>query len=137
MLILQIQSYQKQNPNQTSTLTLDQGSITIGRDITNDWSLADPDRVLSKRHCRIEYRDGSYFVTDTSTNGVFVNASTNVVGRDNSVPINAGDMIRMGDYEISVAIENIQPSSAIPDLPPSAVLPEPMVQPPRLHRQLT
>ena len=122
MLILQIQSYQKQSPNQTSTLTLDQGSITIGRDITNDWSLSDPDRVLSKRHCRIECRDGSYFLTDTSTNGVFVNAAANAVGRDNSVSINPGDMIRIGDYEIGASIENVQPSPVQPVSPVSPVV---------------
>ena len=127
MLILQIQSYQKQSPNQTSTLTLDQGSITIGRDITNDWSLSDPDRVLSKRHCRIECRDGSYFLTDTSTNGVFVNAAANAVGRDNSVSINPGDMIRIGDYEIGASIENVQPS---PVMPVSPVSPAPSMPPP-------
>jgi type VI secretion system protein len=127
VLILQIQSYQKQSPNQTSTLTLDQGSITIGRDITNDWSLSDPDRVLSKRHCRIECRDGSYFLTDTSTNGVFVNAAASAVGRDNSVPINPGDMIRIGDYEIGASIENVQPS---PVMPVSPVSPAPSMPPP-------
>lgn len=136
MLILQIQSYQKQSPNQTNTLTLDQGGITIGRDITNDWSLSDPDRVLSKRHCRIECKEGSYFLTDTSTNGVFVNAAASAVGRDNSVVINQGDMIRMGDYEISVSIESVQPSPeispVIPDMPASAAPPppEPSTPPP-------
>jgi type VI secretion system protein len=132
VLILQIQSYQKQSPNQTSTLTLDQGSITIGRDITNDWSLSDPDRVLSKRHCRIECRDGSYFLTDTSTNGVFVNALPNEIGRDNSVVINSGDVIRMGDYEIGASIENVQPSPVIPPLPVSPVANAPIMPPPPL-----
>jgi type VI secretion system protein len=132
VLILQIQSYQKQSPNQSSTLTLNQGNITIGRDITNDWSLSDPDRVLSKRHCRIECRDGSYFLTDTSTNGVFVNAAANAVGRDNSVPINPGDIIRIGDYEIGASIENVKPSPLIPTMPVSVTPSMPPPPPPPL-----
>ena len=42
---------------------------TIGRSGTNDWVLPDPDRYISGKHARIEYRAGSYWLTDTSSNG--------------------------------------------------------------------
>ncbi len=46
---------------------------TIGRGSTCDWSLPDPQRHISSRHCEIKFRDGAYWLTDTSTNGTFVN----------------------------------------------------------------
>ena len=46
---------------------------TIGRAPDNDWVLPDPKRVVSGHHCEIEYRNGAYWIKDTSTNGVFVN----------------------------------------------------------------
>ena len=46
---------------------------TIGRSPDNDWVLSDPKRIISGHHCDIVYRGGSYWLRDTSTNGVFVN----------------------------------------------------------------
>ncbi len=45
----------------------------IGRAHDNDWVLPDPQRYLSAHHARVQFRDGTYFLIDTSTNGVFVN----------------------------------------------------------------
>ena len=46
---------------------------TIGRSLESDWVLPDGQRYLSSRHASIDYRSGSYYVVDTSTNGVYVN----------------------------------------------------------------
>ncbi len=48
---------------------------TIGRAPDNDWILPDPKRLVSGHHCDIEYRGGGYWLTDKSTNGVYVNES--------------------------------------------------------------
>ena len=103
-LTLTITSYQRLSPGQKAQQELDQGSLRIGRASDNDWVLADPEMVLSKHHCTVEWRDGGYFLTDTSTNGVFVNRSEQRLGRGNSVELNDGDMVELGDFEIAVAI---------------------------------
>ena len=38
-----------------------------------DWLLPDPDHFISGHHAAIDYRDGGFFLRDTSTNGVYVN----------------------------------------------------------------
>ena len=78
---------------------------TIGRSLESDWVLPDAQRYLSSRHASIDYRSGSYYVIDTSTNGVFVNGAEQPVGRGNPQRLFDGDRIRLGEYELSVEIE--------------------------------
>jgi type VI secretion system protein ImpJ len=85
--------------------TIEQGAITIGRGVDNDWVLPDPERIVSNRHCTIQYRDGEYFITDTSTNGVFVNHSEDRIERGESLKLHDHDHLSLGSYEFLVRIE--------------------------------
>jgi type VI secretion system protein len=78
---------------------------TIGRSLESDWVLPDGQRYLSSRHASIDYRSGSYYVVDSSTNGVYVNDAEQPVGRGNPQRLFSGDRIRIGEYEMSVEIE--------------------------------
>jgi len=103
-LTLTITSYQRLSPGQEVTKVLDRQGIDIGRGPDNDWLLPDPERVLSGKHCAIAYRDGGYYLTDTSTNGVFINQSEERLGKGNTAQLNDGDELILGDYEIQVNI---------------------------------
>ena len=93
-----------------------QSQFSIGRATDNDWVLDDPDMVLSRRHCVIEVKDGAYYLTDTSANGVYINHDGQPLGRNNSVRLNHGDSVLIGDYQLSVQL------SAAPDSPGAADL---------------
>ncbi|MBB4312918.1 type VI secretion system-associated FHA domain protein TagH [Roseospira marina] len=88
------------------TRVLDTGALTIGRGPDNDWILADPERHLSKQHCEIAYTGDAFVVTDTSTNGVYINGADRPVGRGDTMVLHQGDVLRLGDYELRVAIED-------------------------------
>ena len=79
---------------------------TIGRAHDNDWVLPDPSRVVSGHHCEIEYRGGSYWVKDTSTNGVFVNDSDDPVSVTGPVILRDGDRLSIGDYLVVVSVDS-------------------------------
>lgn len=81
------------------------GEFVLGRGAECDWTLQDPDRVLSKRHCAVEYLSGTWQVRDLSTNGTFVNAASEPVGRDRTQALRDGDRLRLGLYEIECRIE--------------------------------
>jgi len=49
--------------------------LDLGRDSHLDWTLPDPGRSISGKHCEIRYRDGGYWLHDVSTNGTFVNGA--------------------------------------------------------------
>jgi len=88
---------------------MNQGSMAIGRSSDNDWVLPDPERLVSSQHCVIQYKDGRYYLTDNSTNGVeLVNAGIRL-RRGNSELLQDGELIRIGDYEIQARIDfNVQ-----------------------------
>ncbi|MDX1656974.1 MAG: type VI secretion system-associated FHA domain protein TagH, partial [Candidatus Competibacteraceae bacterium] len=95
-LTLTITSYQRLSPGQEASKTIDRCDISIGRAPDNDWPLPDPERFLSSHHCRIQYREGSYYLTDTSTNGVFINHADQRVPKGQSVRLSHGDCLTMG-----------------------------------------
>jgi type VI secretion system protein len=104
-LCLTITSYHKITPGQCPEKTMDQGVMAIGRSPENDWVLPDPERLVSARHCVIQYKDGRYYLTDNSTNGVeLVNAGVRL-RRGNSEPLQDGEIIRIGEYEIQARID--------------------------------
>jgi type VI secretion system FHA domain protein len=78
---------------------------TIGRSLESDWVLPDGQRYVSSRHASIDFRSGSYYIVDTSTNGVYVNESDQPVGRGKPQRLFDGDRLRIGEYQIKVHIE--------------------------------
>ncbi|WP_025130794.1 type VI secretion system-associated FHA domain protein TagH [Pseudomonas sp. PH1b] len=104
-LCLTITSYHKITPGQCPEKLMDQGVMAIGRSSDNDWVLPDPERLVSARHCVIQYRDGRYYLTDNSTNGVELVRAGIRMRRGNSELLEDGEVIRIGDYEISARID--------------------------------
>ena len=71
-------------------------AVTIGRGVETDVLIAD--KLASRIHCGISYKDGSYYLRDfDSRNGTYVNDHLIEVCR-----INPGDRIRVGDMVIAV-----------------------------------
>lgn len=143
-LKLTITSYQRLSPGQESVKVLDRGSISIGRASKNDWILQDPERILSSEHCIVHYKDGGYVLTDTSTNGTFLNDSEQRIPRNQAVRLKDGDHFVLGEYEITVALvgsairdeeeEDEGPVTDIalrPGLSPPVAIPE--IMPPRIE----
>jgi type VI secretion system protein ImpI len=92
-------------PSRGGSIVFGVGGGGIGRAHDNDWVLQDPQRYLSAHHARVQFRDGAYYLLDTSTNGVYVNDGTVPIGRRNAYPLRDGDRLRMGDYQLAVSID--------------------------------
>ncbi len=86
---------------------------TIGRALDSDWILPDPDRYISGKHAVIDYRGGMWYLMDLSSNGVYVNGEYEPIGKENPRRLFHGDMLRMGEFEIRVSIDQGE-SIAIP-----------------------
>lgn len=104
-LTLKITSYQGQTLGAEGCRVFNEMGGSIGRAQGNDWVLPDPERFISGRHAAIYFQDATYFLTDTSTNGVFLNDALTPVGNGNSVPLSNGDRLKFGDYEFVVTID--------------------------------
>jgi type VI secretion system FHA domain protein len=104
-LRLQVVSRHKQSLRERSTKEFGQDGGTIGRSLESDWVLPDAQRFISSRHASIDFRSGSYYIIDTSSNGVYINGSNQPVGRGNPQRLFPGDRIRMGEFEMLVEID--------------------------------
>ncbi|MBT2371601.1 type VI secretion system-associated FHA domain protein TagH [Pseudomonas fluorescens] len=114
-LCLTITSYHKITPGQCPEKSMDQGVMAIGRSPENDWVLPDPERLVSAQHCVIQYKDGRYYLTDNSTNGVELVKSGIRLRRGSSELLEDGELIRIGDYEIQARIDfNLQVTESQP-----------------------
>lgn len=103
-LTLTVTSYRGQSPSQPMVLTLDRKGASIGRASDNNWVLPDPDKYVSIHHATIEYRDNTYYITDNSSNGVFILPSEVPLGRSNSTKLFDGDQLGIGEYQVMVSV---------------------------------
>ena len=105
-LFLSVISYQQLSPNLQANFTLEGASAVIGRSDANDWVLPDGDKILSSRHAELTLVMDKYYITDVSTNGVFINESTKPLGKGNRHALTTGEQIILGEYVIKVVIES-------------------------------
>lgn len=88
-------------------LQLDRRTAMLGRSPDGDMVL--PASAVSSRHCRVDWHDGAYVLTDTSSNGTLLN------GRPVSAParLTHGDQVEIGPYRLGVTL-----SAAATAMPP-------------------
>jgi type VI secretion system FHA domain protein len=88
----------KLGPAHRKVFTVDGG--TIGRLPDNDWVLPDP--YISSHHARIRCKGNTFYIEDTSTNGVFINQSR--LTKNQPQALAQGDCISIEPYEIRASI---------------------------------
>ncbi len=104
-LNLRVVSDHRRSLGDRSSIVFGVGGGTIGRSADNDWVLPDPLRYVSAHHVRVSFRQGHYFLEDLSTNGAFVNDSDIALHKLGPHKLQNGDLLRFGDYQVSVALE--------------------------------
>ncbi len=91
------------------------GSMILGRAPDCDWVLVDRARLLSRQHCEISLVGERIFVTDKSSNGIFLNGDTERLERGRAIEVEDQDQLRIGEYELIVLVEEgEEPASAFP-----------------------
>jgi pSer/pThr/pTyr-binding forkhead associated (FHA) protein len=96
----------KAGPNPGSAFDLSKEVTLMGRDVTNDISLGDPE--VSRQHARLTRTPGGYVLEDLgSTNGSFVNGERLVAPR----VLTSGDLLGMGE-NVTLSFEGASPETA-------------------------
>jgi len=87
----------------------------------------DPERYLSGKHARIDFRAGSYILVDTSSNGTYVNGAQVPLGKYHDYTLKDGDYVRLGEYELLVSIDqsNDFPPTRMRSSPTTDIRPPP------------
>jgi type VI secretion system protein ImpI len=78
-------------------------NVDIGRAAHLDWTLPDPSRFISGKHCEIHFRDNSYWLNDVSTNGTFLNGAEHRMRSPHQ--LRNGDRLIIGHYIIVVSVD--------------------------------
>ena len=96
----------------TSITVTDGREVKIGRDPSADWTLPDPTRAVSGRHCEIRFQNGAYWLHDVSTNGTYL-YGTDIPLRS-PYQLRNGDRLEIGPYVVAVTIADDSGMSAPP-----------------------
>ncbi|RUV31294.1 MULTISPECIES: type VI secretion system-associated FHA domain protein TagH [unclassified Mesorhizobium] len=87
-------------------------SFEIGREAC-DWTLPDPDKFISGRHCDVRYEAGAFWLHDVSRNGTFINGSTHRMAGPHR--LDHGDRLLIGRYVILVSIDDERATMGHPE----------------------
>lgn len=114
-LTLEIVSEHREIVGDDAVREFREGGGTIGRSLHNDWILPDPDRYISGKHAAIDYRGGIFYLTDLSSNGVYINHENAPIGKGNTRRLYDGDTLHLGDFRIKVTLDGNADTLSIPD----------------------
>jgi type VI secretion system protein ImpI len=81
-------------------------SFEIGREQHLDWTLPDPNRVISGRHCEIRYEKDGYWLFDVSRNGTFLNNAGSRMKSPHR--LQSGDRLQIGHYLVAVDVQEVE-----------------------------
>lgn len=76
----------------------------IGRGMGCDWIIPDPRRLVSSHHGLVSYRDGRYFLTDISSNGIGVSGSAERLRKGQARLISDGEVYQLGSMDIRARV---------------------------------
>ncbi len=103
MLILRL--FSKTDPaSPVDARIIDDEPITIGRDRSSDWMIADPDNQISRVHCSVQSWNNRLVLTDTSSNGVFLKDGKKRISKDSPHSMEPGQRFYLGSYFIEIAL---------------------------------
>jgi type VI secretion system FHA domain protein len=123
-LTLEVQGPEARKLGAASRKVFDTQGGTIGRLADNSWVL--PDRYVSGHHARIRFASGTYYVEDTSSNGICLNSPDARLPKNQPQALKNGDRLYIDAYEIRVSITPDAPAvSPVPVAGASPRTPDP------------
>ena len=104
--------------------TFDAVGGVIGRGAGCDWVIPDAGRLISSRHGLVGYRQGHYFLTDISSNGIGVSGSMERLCKGQARLISDGDVYQLGNLDIraNLVVQERQPFAREDMIPDDAFL---------------
>lgn len=102
-LTLEITASSAARPGDATRHVFGEEGGTIGRARGSSWVLTDS--KISGQHARISFRNGVFYIEDTSRNGVTVNSPENRLVRNRPYALKTGDRLFIEPHEIDVWID--------------------------------
>lgn len=99
-LVFEILNAKQFVPTALCQMTFKQSGGVIGRGKDCDWPIPDSKRHLSSHHALVNHREGAFFLTDISNNGIQNCTSGARLRKGEAVRIEHGNVYVLGDFEI-------------------------------------
>lgn len=99
-LVFEVLNAKQFVPSDLSSKTFRRAGGVIGRGEDCEWKIPDSNRHLSNHHALVSYRDGQFFITDTSSNGIRDSGSGARLRKGEAQRIEQGSVYVLGDFEI-------------------------------------
>lgn len=115
-LTLRIRSYRNQAPEAPLERRFDRLGGTIGRGEGSHLQLPDPDKYISRTHCKVDFVDGRYTLVDLGSNPSSVN--DRLLGAGKAAMLADGDRLVIGDYVLEVSVDEPGMPAALPVFEP-------------------
>ncbi len=125
ILVLEVTGPEAEGLGSTSRKQFGTTTGTIGRAADNDWVL--PHAAVSGHHATIECVEGVFYITDTSTNGVYVGSRKNRLTKGQPTPINSGDAIIIEPFRILATLTGDVAGAEARPAPAPAAAPAPVI----------
>ena len=106
-LTLKVLSFKNQPITEISAVFVGNNGGSIGRSDDNDLVLPDTEKFVSRHHATISFKNDCYYLSDTSLGGIYINNRETPL-RNGTECIDNGTILKIGEYEIAVAIEDEQ-----------------------------
>ena len=113
-LVLEVMSTEKHLMGKNARHVFYPAGGVIGRSSGCDWVIPDQTRHMSGRHAIISYESGQFFITDISTNGIYLNG-VEALEKNRATPLNDGDKLLMGQIHFLAQV-NLETGHEV-DLP--------------------
>jgi len=105
-LVFDLSSTRSLDASQVMSKTFDEEGGVIGRNADCEWTLVDKTKTVSKYHAEISYRDGTFFLTDRSSNGTQCKHSDTYLRKGQAQRIQHGHVYALGDFLIRAQLEH-------------------------------
>ena len=102
-LTLKVLSFKGQSITEIAPVSFGNEGGSIGRSDDNTLVLPDKDKFVSRHHAQISYNNGFYYLSDNSMGGVYINGQQTPLLKE-TIAINHGTFLKVGEYELSVSI---------------------------------
>ena len=126
-LVFEMVSAQQFAAGMLTSKTFKQAGGVIGRAEDCDWVIPDRKRILSGHHGEVSYRDGAFYLTDLSSNGIQLKDSGASLAKGQPQRIEHGSVYCLGDFEIRARLVR-DPASFDGDvgrpLPAGSIIPD-------------
>jgi len=120
-LTLSVLTFRNQPPQREISKRFSGVGGTIGRLEQNDLALPDPERIVSRTHARVEFRDGSYFLVSLGQNPIDLNGRP--LGSGGTAELTSGDRLTIGGYCIVAQLEDDRAATPRPSSTASPIDP--------------